>query len=280
MCTFSGGVDSFYTLYEHLPEKEGNPCHQLTHCLLLDGFAASRTPRLNESYRVIRESYETLLGAHGVKLVVAATNLSDFYHGILHPVQIDGPVLASTPMILGRLVSTFHIASCLSYGQILPRGSNAITNALLSTENLTVTIHGSEQSRVQKTLAIAEWPATYENLRVCWEEFGVKNCCRCEKCVRTMVTLEAAGALSNYKTFPIALTRKRVRTWPLFEKHNHWFANEILDLAKSRGKNDIVSDVRYAMLRSKVLNAVFWAPSAALKKKSKTYNKLVKRLRS
>jgi hypothetical protein len=276
MCTFSGGVDSFYTLYQHLPEIEDNPYHQLTHCLLLDGFAIPRTVELNHSYKVIRESYEKLTRKHGIKLVFVATNLADFFHGRIPSVKIDGPILASVPLILGRLISTFHIASCLAYSQILPRGSNAITNSLLSTEKLTVTMHGSDQSRVEKTIAIANWPETYDKLRVCWEDIGVKNCCRCEKCVRTMITLKAAGVLSKYTTFPLPLTRKGVRHWQLYEKHNFWFAKEIIDYAKTRGRDTMVFDVKYAMVRSKILKRVFWAPSAALKKRSKTYSNFVK----
>jgi len=276
MCTFSGGVDSFYTLYQHLPENEDSPQHQLTHCLLLDGFAIPRTDELNYSYTLIRESYEKLTRKLGIKLVFVATNLADFYQGKISPVQIDGPVLASAPLILGGLISTFHIASCLTYSQVLPRGSNAITNSLLSTEKLTVTIHGSDKSRVDKTVAIANWPETYDKLRVCWEDTGVKNCCRCEKCVRTMITLKAVGVLSRYKTFPLPLKRARVRNWPLYEKHNFWFAKEIIEYAKTEGRDKLVFDVRYAMVRSRVIKRIFWAPSAALKKKSKTYRNFVK----
>jgi len=256
MCTFSGGVDSFYTVYEHLPANEDNPNHQITHGLLLDGFALPRTDTLNHSYELIRESYEKLSRKLGIELVYVATNLADFYKGRIPPASIDGPVLASVPLILGRLISTFHIASCLSYSQVLPRGSNAFTNHLLSTEKLTVTIHGSHKSRVEKTEAIANWPETYDTLRVCWEDIGVSNCCKCEKCVRTMITLEAAGFLSKYKTFPSPLSRNKVRTWRLYAKHNFWFAKEIKDYAKFRGRKKIVFDVRYAMARSKTRNII------------------------
>jgi len=275
MCTFSGGVDSFYTLYKHLPENEDNPLHQVTHCLLLDGFALPRTDKLNNSYAIIRESYEKLSERLGIKLVFVATNLADFYFGRIGSVQTDGPVLASVPLILGRLISTFHIASCLAYSQILPRGSNAITNHLLSTEMLTVTMHGSDKSRVEKTTAITNWPETYDKLRVCWVEAGVKNCCQCEKCVRTMITLKAGGVLSRYKTFDLPLTRNRIWRWPLYETHNFWFAREIIDYAKTTGSKEIVFDIKVAIFRSKILKTIFWAPSAALKKRSRAYRKFV-----
>jgi len=287
MCTFSGGVDSFYTLYEHLPENEDNPLHQITHCLLLDGFAIPRTDELNHSYQVIRASYEKLTRKLGIGLVFVATNIANLYEGKLHSVQTDGPVLASAPLILGRLISTFHIASPCTYSQIVPMGTSAVTSSLLSTEKLNVTLHGSETSRVEKTVAITNWPETYDKLRVCWEEIGVKNCCRCEKCIRTMITLNVAGVLSKYETFPLPLERHMVRNWRLLDEQNFWYAREISDLAKTRGMSDIVFDVNYAISRSKIKNSIyrmkkklFWEPSAALKKRSKIYRNFVKFVKS
>jgi len=280
MCTFSGGVDSLYTLYQHLPENEGNPLHQLTHCLLLDGFALPRTDELNHSYQIISESYEKLTRKLGLKLVFVASNIADLYQGKLHTMQTDGPVLASVPLILGRLVSAFHIASSTTYVHMPPVAINPITTPLLSTEELTVTLHGSETSRLDKTLAISNWPETYTTLRVCWEDFGVKNCCKCEKCLRTMITLDAAGVLSRYKTFDLPLKRSMARSWPLYKPYISLFAREIIDYAKTRGRNKIVFDVRFAMVRSKVLRTIFWEPSAALKKRSKTYRDFVKFVKS
>jgi len=280
MCTFSGGVDSFYTLYQHLPENEDNPLHQVTHCLLLDGFALPRTDELNYSYQVIGESYEKLTRKLGIKLVLVATNITDFFEGKLHSVQTDGPVLASAPLILGRLISTFHIASSSTYALMPPLATNAVTTSLLSTEKLTVTLHGCDTTRVDKTVAITNWPETYDKLRVCWEEIGVKNCCRCDKCVRTMITLEVAGVLSRYKTFHIPLKRSRIRGWILLRNYNSGYAKEILDFAKTRGMNKIVFDIKYAIVRSKILRRIFWFPSASLKKRSKIYRNFVKLVKS
>ena len=35
---FSGGIDSFFTLWSHLGERESNPNYRITHGLYLDGF--------------------------------------------------------------------------------------------------------------------------------------------------------------------------------------------------------------------------------------------------
>ena len=115
---------------------------------------------------------------------------------------------------------------------------------------------------------------------------GVKNCCKCEKCIRTMIALELVGALPRYKTFPLPLTRSKVRKWELSKKHNFWFAKEVIDYAKSKGRSDIEFDVKYAIIRSKLRNNiqyvidVIWVISARFKKRLKLYRKFVKLIKN
>ncbi|MBW3021068.1 hypothetical protein KY334_07265 [Candidatus Woesearchaeota archaeon] len=282
MCTFSGGADAFYTLWKHLPRNEPNPHNQITHCLIIDGFAVPRSEKMNKSYEIIKESYQKLISKLGLKFVFVKTNLADFYHRRIPPASIDGPVLSVVPQLLDKLISRFHIPSCLSYSQILPRGSNAITNQLLSTEELSITIHGSDKSRAEKILEIIKWPETYNHLRVCWDDFGVSNCCECEKCIRTMIVLKTAGVLNKCKTFPKPLTRKKIRDWKLYETYNFWFAEENLKYARKKRRKDIIFDIKYAVLKNKMLNYynkksyLIWLPSAYLKRRSKLYRKFVK----
>jgi hypothetical protein len=48
-------------------------------------------------------------------------------------------------------------------------------------------------------LAIAEDPVAHVTLRVCWlNPDQSNNCGRCEKCLRTMTSLAAAGVLSRF----------------------------------------------------------------------------------
>ena len=138
MCTFSGGVDSFYTLYSHLPENEDNLPHQVTHCMIMDGFAVPLNDEMTHSYNVIKESYEKMTKKLGTKLVFVTTNISDFYHGKIDPYSIDGPILASPALILDDLISKYYIASSFKYSDQIPFGSNPITDPLLSTEKLDI----------------------------------------------------------------------------------------------------------------------------------------------
>lgn len=57
-------------------------------------------------------------------------------------------------------------------------------------------------SRQQKSAVIAAEPISQRYLRVCWENSSpTGNCCRCAKCLRTMLSLKAHGVLDKYATF-------------------------------------------------------------------------------
>jgi len=113
--------------------------------------------------------------------------------------------------------------------------------------------HGASMSKVQKVAAIAGWPATYPCLRVCWEHpDGLQNCCRCSKCVRTMVALDLAGALGRYATFRLPLTRRTIRRCTFASDPERLFAWQLIDHAQAVGRADLTRDLRYALLRSRV----------------------------
>ena len=81
--------------------------------------------------------------------------------------------------------------------------SDIITLPLLSTDTVDIFSVGSEYTRVQKTLRVAELPDTYRTLDVCVSvnnTSGYTNCSTCWKCLRTLATLEIAGYLERYST--------------------------------------------------------------------------------
>ena len=51
-------------------------------------------------------------------------------------------------------------------------------------------------TRIQKTEFISQFADTYNNLHVCWHNSD--NCGRCNKCVRTLVTMDILGVLDKY----------------------------------------------------------------------------------
>jgi hypothetical protein len=68
---------------------------------------------------------------------------------------------------------------------------------LLSTESVTFYSAGSNYSRVQKTQIVSEFELSYQYLNVCL--FKIKNCGRCLKCKRTLLTLDILGCIEKYR---------------------------------------------------------------------------------
>ena len=61
---------------------------------------------------------------------------------------------------------------------------------------------GDELGRDEKLRELASDELVRRHLRVCWENRLLSlNCCRCDKCLVTMVALEAPGQLDRFQTF-------------------------------------------------------------------------------
>ena len=135
-------------------------------------------------------------------------------------------------------------------------GAHPVLDHLLSTEGVQIIHDGAESTRSNKIAAIVEWPATYQRLRVCMgkvsfnEQTGQpRNCCRCQKCLNTMITLDLLGRLRLYSTFHVPLSRRRIWTSDLnvfrYKEHarlacaqRRW--DRVIDIAISYFLNTVV----------------------------------------
>lgn len=59
----------------------------------------------------------------------------------------------------------------------------------------------SRQDKINSIVRYAEKSKNYPILRVCWEKEGGENCCKCEKCYRTIYGIIAAGGNPNQYGF-------------------------------------------------------------------------------
>ncbi len=77
---------------------------------------------------------------------------------------------------------------------ILPYGSNPVTDWMLSSDSFHIVHDGAAYHKIEKVRQIVQWPEAMQYLRVCWEgAHKDRNCCRCQKCVWTLLTLRAIG---------------------------------------------------------------------------------------
>lgn len=227
---FTLGVDSWYTLFKH--EDEGTRTGPAVNDLIfVHGFdiplrgpkaelIGEVLPRIAAVARVFRKN-----------LISVATNIRDFSDGRVAWARIyHSAAMASIGLALENLINTLYIAGGQSYVRIYPFGSHALLDPLWSTERLEFRHDGAEATRVEKLRLIGRWPAALDQLRVCWENpDGAYNCGRCEKCVRTLVCLQAAGLLGRCGTLPSSLDLALLRRLRLETHREQTMYIEIVD---------------------------------------------------
>jgi hypothetical protein len=190
---FSGGVDSFYTFLKHEDE--------ITKIILIHGFdmRLERTSLRAKVSREIRKIAREL----GKPLIEVETNIrhfSDQYTVIGE--HYGGSLLASIGLLLSPQFRKIYIPSTDPYDHLFLENTHPLLDPLWSTESLTFEHDGCEAGRIEKVARIIQSDVAMRSLRVCfWNHDDSYNCCRCEKCLRTMVSLQALGALEHCTTF-------------------------------------------------------------------------------
>lgn len=198
---FSGGVDSFHTLYAHLDGTAQNPDCRLTHLFFAHGFDI---PLTAPTYREIAAEFGELARSLGLELIGLATNARAMLDPHLKWDQTHGACIAASALLLSGGIRRFITPSTNRQSLLfLPCGSNPITDPMFGTESLELVHYGTHLSRIEKVVALAERREAHEHLRVCWQNVpGQRNCGRCVKCLKTMMPLAILGVLEQFSVFP------------------------------------------------------------------------------
>ena len=228
---FSGGVDSFYTLVKGRQE--------LTDIICIYGFDMSLKD--SERWAKVRNMCAAVAKEFGVNLIEVETNMGgvikDYGSWLRHG---HGLALASVARALGGVVGEVRIPGTFSLSEQKPWGSCAATDPLFSDERVTITHDACNASRADKVVALANEPVALKYLRVCGGRpmDGLYNCCRCEKCLRTMVALYAAGALDKATAFPLRLDPEVVANVLLERPGLRCYPLENIELLKKMRPDD------------------------------------------
>lgn len=224
-CFNSGGVDSLYSALRHRDE--------ITHFVLCQGLDIS----LKEGARWDKTVEQVGTVAHelGKRLILLETNAKQL---TASRTDNHAAILVSTASLLG--LDTIIVPSSLEESELgIAWGSHPLTDPLLSSD-WTAVVYDETEARTRKLQYIAESKIGLDQLRVC-NRLSDYNCGTCEKCLRTMATMEAIGAASA------ALPRfnpRMLRAIKLWNQPQHGFWQSILELARQRGRNDIAGEVQ------------------------------------
>jgi len=201
---FSGGVDSFAAVFQHLKCEE-IPEYRINHLLFHNvGSHAFGSPK--DDRRLFEQRFQELLPIANeldIPFVPIDSNL-----GNVLPIRYDQVYSALNPSVLLVLQSCFsryYFASgfkykdCGIYQDKDMAYLDPLAIHLLSTESIEMIATGSQMSRVQKTDYISQLPLSYNYLNVCVDpDAKGKNCSVCFKCARTIMTLELLGKSELY----------------------------------------------------------------------------------
>lgn len=200
---FSGGVDSFYALL-NLQELSSAPDYLIS----INAGAFPFKPVWNASLpnlSAISQHYRT-------PLILIDSN----FHRVLRQSHFSAHTIRNITavMLLRGAISTVFYSSSVplkDFGFARAREIQSMSRIeplvlyAMKQSNITTVLHGIDVGRISKTSDIHRNPVVQRYLNVCtnWRyqassSGAAINCGQCDKCARTMFTLEALGSLQSY----------------------------------------------------------------------------------
>lgn len=207
---FSCGVDSCFTAYCHRQRLLGRRTRNIAGAVVMHGFDIWLDQDNAEAmYAGVLADAREMLDSLGVPCIPMTSN---FHELPTHWSDSHGTHLISGLHLLGGRFDTALIPDSLPFARmVIPWGSHPVSDPLLGSRHFHVRDDGGESSRVEKVAAIAQWPQAMRHLRVCFKNPGRHtNCCRCEKCVRTILAFRVAG-VERPPALPHDVTDRQIR---------------------------------------------------------------------
>jgi hypothetical protein len=244
---FSGGVDSFYTLLKNENSPAGD-ADKIKYLLFVKGFDIYEKNK--NIFEEVLSHIKNVSDAYNKSLLPVETNIRHINRGLIDWDTYHGAAMMSAALGLEALFRKVYIAGSHSYKVLMPWGSHPLTDHLWSTESTEFVHDGCEASRVEKVLwQVGKSQVALDNLRVCWENRESRfNCCKCEKCLRTMLNLHIAGVLDKCGTFNGKLSYSAVANMKIETENELAFAEENYEaLVLNRADPELIRSLKKAM---------------------------------
>lgn len=208
---FSGGVDSFCTIYDRY-ELEKDTDYKINNFLFLNvgshglGDKMKVEDKFNKRFNYLKQFPDEI----GLDFIPLNSNLHYFHpwgHQKTHTLTSASGVL----ILQGLFKRYYYASSGVDYDDMLENAykyreysigeyCDPILLPLLSTESLEFISDGVQYTRVEKTLHILNYKPVKKYLNVCVSGDDThKNCSVCSKCSRTLMTINSFGKLDEFK---------------------------------------------------------------------------------
>jgi hypothetical protein len=235
--TFSGGLDSSFTAWRHRTGHAGYQTEDLQAGVILHGFDIPI--KSEKAFEHAHERSRLMLDSLGMETIPMANNLRGLGGDYA---DCHAAILASCLSLLQRRFSVGLIANSRPNSVLLnpwglPYGSNSLTDRFLSSNAFTIQHDGAGYSRFDKAQALSGWPEAMSNLRVCLGRdplARVRNCCKCEKCIRNILTFRVLG-LGLPACFERDVSNQQILRMSYDNPMHFSFFSQILEEAHRRG---------------------------------------------
>jgi len=217
---FTGGVDSLYTVMQHMPGRV-QPGFALTHLTVLN-VGAFKGKRYRENFETACGFARRFADEQGLELVCIDTN---FNEDLVDVMSVNGLHyisdavtyrIFSAILALNGLFSVYYLSTSNPFKKFMldpekVRGDacyyDLLTVMTCSTGGTTFYPIGGEVTRLQKLIALSDWEPSYRWLHACFTSEG--NCGVCRKCSIAQVVFDCLGKLDRYAAvYDLELYRK------------------------------------------------------------------------
>ncbi len=199
---FSGGVDAFATLFAHIEERPVLvTLHGADVKLNDDEGWANVVHHVKETARnlnlptpvLIRTNFREIIRESELNKLVLPKGRDNWWHGFQHGIGISSH---AAPVGYKKGLHVVYMASSFTVDYTGPCASDPNIEGHLRFCGCRI-FHDrysfSRQDKIRLIVQKREELKSPIQLRVCWISTGGKNCCRCEKCFRTMAGILAEG---------------------------------------------------------------------------------------
>ena len=207
----SGGVDSFTEIQlgtRNDIDKESrltHLCYFNVGALNFSGYLKPYTLEswndgANDEFAKRSDIAQKIANDYNLGLVCVNSNIPDLYqgaHAFSHTFRTCSVILATQKMWSKYYFASAGFSSKFEPSLQVTSGCyDDFTLECLSYEKITIGVNQSDLSRLEKTKLLANNSSAQNLLNVC--SYEVYNCGKCDKCIRTMLTLDILGALDDF----------------------------------------------------------------------------------
>ncbi len=236
----SCGVDSFSTYFDHINETGSYKIKHLTFFNVGSHGKGGENTRKIFKERLTR--VQKFADDENLPIISIDSNLSEILNLEFHPTNTLRNI--SCVLLLQKLIKNYYLASknridFIKIPSYEAQDYDSLIVNMLSTESTSFYSSVAQFTRVERTNLLSNYSETFNHLDVCIQprNKGEKiNCSRCNKCLRTALTLDLLGKLEDYQN---------VFDINIYKKHKTDF---IWYLITHKNKDQITSDL-YSLLK-------------------------------